>query len=161
MVLNMSGDSWSAVQCFRVDGETKYHPVSLRGFSLLENLLINPSGMETSRWEWGWIKPLSCAKAPAKAPAAVGGGGEAGELEPLDGVTGDGVGSVPLSFKAIGKLWDSGLWGLLCMSCWSHLHTDAEWLDTLNPTQSSLVNTFCFSRFSFAVWQWARALPAL
>lgn len=39
----------------------------------------------------------------------VGGGGEAGELESLDGVTGDGVGSVPLSFKAIGKLWDSGL----------------------------------------------------
>lgn len=30
----------------------------------------------------------------AKAPAMVGGGGEAGELEPLDDVTGDGVGSV-------------------------------------------------------------------
>lgn len=42
----------------------------------------------------------------AKAPAVVGGGGEAGELEPLDGVTGDGVGSVPLSLKATGKLWD-------------------------------------------------------
>lgn len=157
MVLNMSGDSWSAVQCFRVDGETKYHPVSLRGFSLLENLLINPSGMETSRWEWGWIKPLRWPAVQRLLLWLVG------EVKPVNWsrwMMSRGMVSGAF-FKATGKLWDSGLWGLLCMSCWSHLHTDAEWLDTLNPTQSSLVNTFCFSRFSLAVWQWARALPAL
>lgn len=99
MVLNMSANTGD-----RVDGETKYDPISLRGFSLLENLLINPSGMKTSWWEWGASEVASCAK----VPAVVSGGSGVGELEPLDGVTGDGVGSVPLSFKATRKLWHSG-----------------------------------------------------
>ncbi len=75
-----------------MDGETESGPAALQGFCLLKSLLTSLSMMEwdvTVVWEEG---------------ACWGVGGGADGLELVDGVTGDGVRTVPLSIKATVKL---------------------------------------------------------
>src|SRR4029434_1606646 len=83
-------------QYLSVEGETASGPAALRGFCLLNSLLTSLSRMErvvtVEGEEGGGSEVGSCEK--ALALAVVG----AGTL--VDGVTGDGVRTVPLSFKS-------------------------------------------------------------
>jgi len=72
-----------------VEGETESGPSALRGFCLLNSLFTSLSCMER----------VVVVEVSGCGPCS-GGGGGVGGMDLVDGVMGDGVCTVPLSFKS-------------------------------------------------------------